>query len=97
MIDPRTGEKTEFGYLYQWKIDVVPHVETIYDDDGIERGVRLWIRKKDLGKLEGFVLRFVHEGYFVDQYFCDEATYVVRDGKLIPAPEYLSMRRPCGR
>jgi hypothetical protein len=90
VINPRTGEETEFGYLYQWGIDVVPHCETVYDSDGIERLERLTIDAKDLRKLEGYVLRFFLEGNSLGEYYLDEAAYLVRDGELVPAPEYLA-------
>jgi hypothetical protein len=92
ILNPRTGETTEFGYLYQWGIDVRPHLETMYDNDGMERGERLTINSEDLRKLEGLVLRFILEGNSFGMEYVDEATYKVVDGELIPAPEYLSTR-----
>jgi hypothetical protein len=95
VINPKTGEVIEFGYLYEWKIDIRLHADVIYDSDEIERIERIWIAIKDLAKLEGYVLRFIHEGVFVDQDFCYEATYIVRGGELVPAPEYLSTTVSC--
>jgi hypothetical protein len=92
IINPTTGEEAEFGYSYQWGIDVVPYVATIYDKDGTVRGERIWIRKRELQKLEGYVIRFFLEGESFGEYYLDEAAYVVSGGKLVPAPEFLSTR-----
>jgi hypothetical protein len=92
IIDPATGEKTTFGYLYMWGIDVVPYAATICDSDGIERGERMYIRCEDLKKIEGYVIRFFLEGESFGEYYLYEAAYVVSGGELVPAPEFLSTR-----
>jgi hypothetical protein len=92
IVDPRTGETMEFGYLYQWKIHVRTYLETLEDSDGTERGEYLWISDAELRKLEGYVIRFFLEGNSFGEYYLDEAAYLVRDGELVPAPEYLANR-----
>jgi hypothetical protein len=92
VVDPRTGEKKGFGYLYEWGIDVVPRLEELEDADGTVRAERMWIPLTELPRLEGYVIRFVLEGNSLGQEYVAEATYKVVDGRLVPAPEFLSTR-----
>ncbi len=93
VLRPETGEEMEITsiFLRQWNIDLRFDGEVSYDDFGFERVKYTLIAKDDLKKLNGHMLRFILEDTPGMKYF--EATYKVTNGKLVPAPEYLSTRR----